>query len=90
MPALEVEVGRIWDVDVGEHQFEDVHHFRLYVTVWQRLNALGELALKEVRWHAEYGAFRYELTVTVTTRIPEPGRNDGWSRLCQTGYRPRS
>ena len=30
---------------VFEHHVEDVHHFRLYVTIWQIFNALGKLAL---------------------------------------------
>lgn len=30
------------------------------------------------------------LTVTVVNSMPEPGKKSGSSRLCQTGYRPRS
>ncbi len=30
------------------------------------------------------------LTVTVTKTIPQPGKNAGWSRVCHTGYLPRS
>jgi hypothetical protein len=29
-------------------------------------------------------------TVTVTKRTPEPGKKPSISRLCQTGYHPRS
>jgi hypothetical protein len=31
-----------------------------------------------------------KLTVIVTKTIPDPGKKFGWSKLCQTGYRPRS
>lgn len=91
VPSWEVESERSGDGGVWEHGLQNGEDFRLDLRVVEGLDANGEVSLwtscelcliLKRKWEKR--------TVTVTKKRPEPGKKLGWSRLCHTGYRPRS
>ena len=88
-PPIELEVKERGYRRIRIHRMKDAQDFFLYLLIGEGFDSFGIISLKRVlgRMGVE---FLVALTVTVTNKIPDPGRKFSWSRLCQTGYLPRS
>jgi len=87
-PPIELEVKERRYRRIRIHRTKDPQDFFLYPFIREGFNSFRIISLRGVlgRMNAKFLA----LTVTVTNKMPDPGRKFSWSRLCQIGYLPRS